>query len=181
MTLTQTTLLSIGCSILASFIFLFIVLAFFKPKIKIADIICKNSNQFTDDINEYYFFKIINMSLFSAYDVRVELNVLEKYQTPPSGMMNKRTISLTLVLSNVSHLPYFRPKWLRKDADHCIRFRTLDNLSEIISNPYKSVQLQVTLRHGLTGLVKVFYQDYADVSLIKEGKFTYGTKVDYFK
>ena len=181
MTLTQSILLNIGCSFLASLAFLFTVLICFKPKLKLSDFICKNNNQFKNVYTTYYFFKIVNKSLFSAYDINVELNIIEKYPTSPSGMMNKRTIPLSLELDFVSHLPPFRPKWWRKDAEHCIRFRTKDNLDEIIADEHKSVQLQVTLRHGLTGLVKVFYQDYADLSLIKEGKFTYGTKFGVMK
>jgi hypothetical protein len=179
MSVTESVLFNMGCGLVSSFVFLFVVLVLFKPSIKIADIICKNDNQFKDDPQLYYFFKIVNRSIFSAYDLRVELNVIERYPTPPSGMMNKRTIPLTLVLSYVSHLPAYRPGWWRKDAEHCMRFRTIDNLDNIVDDPHKSVQLQITLRHGLTGLVKVFYQDYADVSLIKTGKFSYGTKIGY--
>lgn len=179
MTLTQFTL-SVLTSIIASFIFIFSVLVFFKPKLKICDFICRNSSQFPGDYTNYYFFKIVNKSIFSVYDIKVELNIMEKYPTPPSGMMNKRTIPLTLVSDSVSHLPPFRPMWWRKDATHCIRFRTTENLENIMKDDFKTVQLQVTSRHGLTGLIKVYYQDYADVALIKDGKFTYGTEFGYF-
>ena len=178
---TSTFFLSILCSIIASFIFIFSVLIFFKPKLRLCDFMCRNNSQFPGDYTTHYFFKIVNVSWFSAYDIRVQLNILEKYPTPPSGMMNKRTIPLTLVSAQVSHLPPFRPMWWRKDAEHCIRFRTVDKLDDIIKDDYKSVQLQVTARHGLTGLVKVFYQDFADVSLIRDGKFTYGTKFGHFQ
>jgi hypothetical protein len=134
MSVTDTIILNIVCSLFASFVFLFVVLFFFKPRIKIADIICKNNNQFKEDHNLYYFFKIVNQSIFSAYDVKAELNVIEKYPTPPSGIMNKRTIPLTLVLSYVSHLPAYRPLWWRKDAEHCIRFKTTDDIDAIISD-----------------------------------------------
>ena len=175
-TLTQSILLSIGCSLIASFIFLFCVLMLFRPRIKICPFICMNNDNIIGDNNNYYYFKIVNTSLFSAYDMKVQLSVLKKYPTPPSGMMNKRTIPLSLVLDTVSHLPSYKPLWIRRDANHCIRFRTVDDLTILINDEFNSIQLQVTLRHGLTGLVKVFYQDFADISLIKQGKFTYGTK-----
>lgn len=181
MSITQTIFLGAVGSIIASFIFLFTVLLLFKPKIKIAEIICKSDKQIKEDPTLFYFFKIINKSVFSTFDVRVELNIIEKYPTPPSGMMNKRTLPLELVWSYVSHIPEFRPKWCRKEAAHCMRFRTKVNLDDIMLNPFNSVQLQVTCKHGLTGLVKVFYQDFADVSLIKAGQFSYGTKVGYIE
>lgn len=62
-------------AIVASLIFLFIVLFLFKPKIKIAPYLCKVAN-----VGEvpYYSFKFVNMSFFPAHDVKIELHKIRK-------------------------------------------------------------------------------------------------------
>lgn len=169
---TEVIIYSIICSITASFIFLFIVLILYKPKIRISPFVCKG--QFVDG-KEYYFIKIINISLFSAYDVSFELLEVDTYPSA-NGKMNDRLQPLSLVLSTVSHIPGYRPSWLRKKAPYAIRIRTAENLSEILTNDYKLVRLKVSLRHGLTGLVKVHSKEYTEPSEISKGKFGYGLK-----
>ncbi|HVY73311.1 MAG TPA: hypothetical protein VG890_00685 [Puia sp.] len=164
-------------ALVASLLFLFILLFLFKPRIKICPFICKTTSQFEGE-STVYFFKIVNSSIFSGNDVKVELNVLERYPTPPTGMMNTRTIPLRLVSDHLCNIEPSRPKWIRKEANHCVRFRTKENLEEIVNNDFKSVEFKVYLRHGLTGLVKVFTQEYADNSLIKNAKHAYGPKFE---
>lgn len=174
MTLTQTVLLSVLCSIVASFIFLFLVLILFKPKIRLSPFVCKGKYMEGDE-TQYYFIKMINVSLFSAYDVTVELLEVDRYPTQ-NGQMNDRLRPLTLVLSHISHIPGYRPSWIRKNAPYAIRVRTSEDLNRILSNDYKSVMVKVSLRHGLTGLVKVHTKEYTECSQIKNGKFEYGLK-----
>jgi len=171
---TIDVLVNIGCSLTASLVFLFIVLILFRPYIKISPFVCKSASQFEGE-KTVYFIKIVNHSWFTAYDIKVELQVLEKYAIPPKGMMNIRLTPLTLVSDYLSDLAGYRPQFLRKEADHCIRFRTEETLDKIVVDDFKSVEVKVTLRHGLTGLVKVYSQEYSDASQIKNGKFTYGT------
>ncbi len=64
-------------SLTASFGFLFLVLFLFKPKIKISPHICKG-RLIESDPSDYYFIKIINYSLFSAYDIKFELIQVER-------------------------------------------------------------------------------------------------------
>ena len=137
--------------------------------------LCKNQSEFQGE-GMMYFIKIVNISVFIAYDIQVELSVLERRPTPPSGMNNIRMLPLTLVYSSHSNLPGYRPRWWRKEASHCLRFRTKEDLDTIINDDFKSIQVQVTLRHGLTGLVKVFTKEYSDINQINAGKFSYGTK-----
>jgi hypothetical protein len=165
---------SVLCSVIASFIFLFLVLIFFKPKIRISPFVCKGKYMEGDE-TEYYFIKLINISLFSAYDVVIELLEVDRYPTP-NGQMNNRFRPLTLVLSHVSHIPAYRPSWLRKNAPYAVRIRTTEELNKILTNDYKSVMVKISLRHGLTGLVKVHSKEYTDSTQIKNGKFDYGLK-----
>ena len=170
---------SILCSIIASFIFLFLVLFFFKPKVRISPYICKGKFV-DDDSTDYYFIKLVNVSLFSAYDISIELLEVDRYPTS-NGQMNNRFRPLRLVLNHVSHIPGYRPSWMRKNAPYAIRVRSAEDLSDILRNDYKSVMVKVSLRHGLTGLVKVHSKEYTDSDQIKNGKFGYGLKFGSFK
>lgn len=159
---------------ISAFIFLFIVLLFFKPKLRISPFVCKGKFVEGDD-TEYYFIKIINVSLFSAYNVSIELLEVDSYPTI-NGQMHNRYRPLTLVLNRISNIPGYRPSWLRKNAPYAIRVRTTEDLNGILSNDYKSVMVKVSLSHGLTGLVKVSSKEYTEAGQIKTGKFNYGRK-----
>lgn len=169
---TEEIVYSILCSVIASFFFLFAVLLLFKPKVRISPFVCKGT--FTDG-KEYYFIKIINVSLFSAYDVCFELLEVDMYPSA-NGKINDRLQPLSLVLNKVSHIPGYRPSWIRKKAPYAIRIRTAENLESILTNDYKLVKVKVSLRHGLTGLVKVHSKEYTECSEISTGKFGYGLK-----
>ena len=170
----ETAFYSILCSVIASFIFLFLVLFFFKPKLKISPIICKGKHIDGDD-TDYYFIKLINTSIFSAYDVSIELLEVDRYPIQ-NGHMNSRFRPLNLVLNRISHIAGYKPSWLRKNAPYAIKIRTTENLNSILANSQKSVMVQVSLRHGLTGLVKIHSKEYIDTTQIKNGKFEYGKK-----
>ncbi len=171
----QLFFFNVGCSAIASLFFLFLVLLLFKPKLKICPFICKCKLEFDGD-QEYCLFKIVNSSLFSAYDIKAELSLLRKYPVPPSGMMNIRFTALSIVSNQISHIPPYRPSWWRKSADHAIRIRTVENLEQYLEDPYCSIELRISVRHGLTGLSKVIRYEYSHISQLKFGNFTYGTK-----
>lgn len=164
--------LSVLTSFVASFIFLFVVLILFKPKLIISKHICRGKLANADPA-VYYFIKIINWSLFGAYDVKVELLQNEKY-TSERGQMNSRNTSLSLVVSEISHIPGYLPSWVRKNAPYAIRVRSTDNLESILDDDHKSVLIKISAKHGLTGLVKVKTREYTDSSQLKIGRFKYG-------
>ena len=122
----HTFWLNVLTSCIASFIFLFLILLLFKPKILISPHICKG-RLVDGDETDYYFIKMINYSLFGAYDVKVELLQSETY-TSEKGQMNTRNRSLSLVVNEISHIPGYRPSWIRKNAPYAIRVRTTDQL-----------------------------------------------------
>lgn len=172
----ETIVTSILCSVIASFIFLFAILFLFKPKIEVSSFICKGELPLEPGTN-YFFIKIVNKSIFSAYDIRVDIHRVRKYPTPPTGMTNNRLIPLTMVLNNLSHLGPYRPLWWRKDAAHCYRLRSAEDLEAIINDDSQAVRLVISAKHGLTGLTKVCEQEYSHPSQLKVGTFTYGTKI----
>jgi hypothetical protein len=159
----------------ASLIFLFIVLILFKPKIRIAPFLCKLA-----DPGEpvYFSFKFVNRSLFSAHDVKIELYKIRKIPMG-RGKYNNEREKLTLVNGQVSHIPGKTFFWNRKDADpHCVTVRSTENIGEILNDVHNGISLQVGLKHGLTGLSKVFDQEFGSGTTIVNGRFKPGPKFD---
>ncbi len=168
-------LLNIAANLLSSILFLFFILWFLKPKIRIAPFVCKNQSPYPNE-GEMFFIKFVNCSLFAAYDVKAELIKVERFTTPPNAVINRRLTTLTLKKSTLMHVPHYMPRWARKDAKHAMILRTADNLDIILGAENQSVQLLVTLKHGLTGLTKLYTVEYSDLSEIKQAKFSNGTK-----
>src|SRR5450432_2126843 len=90
----QKLFTDIPVKVISSLVFLIVVLICFKPKIKISPFICKP--KLPEGEPPYYQIKIVNKSWFNAFDVKVELHLLEKYSTPPTGMMNIKYETLTM-------------------------------------------------------------------------------------
>lgn len=158
---------------ISAFIFLFIVLWLFKPKIKIAPFLCKET---TSAGNVFYVFKFINKSFFPAHDIKVELHQLRKIPMG-NGNFNNEYMKLTLVNSVISHISA-RTTIFRKDKGHphCVTIRSTEDINTILTEELHAILLKISLKHGLTGLSNVFEQEYANLEDIKSGKFKPGTK-----
>lgn len=164
-------LFNITCSFIASLLFLFFILFFLKPRIKISPVISKCTPEFETD--EFFVFKIVNRSYFSAYDLSTELYLVQTYSSPPAGKSNNRFTNLGFKLGDISHLPN-RPIWKGNSARHAIRFKTKEDIYEILKDPSKTIEIRIKLKHGLSGLSKVYGYQYCDISEIKIGKFAHG-------
>jgi len=170
---TLSFLANLIVEIVGGLLFLFIILVLLRPRIRISPEIAKNTDQFDPNGRMCWVFKIVNMSLFSAFDVQVELMEKITYPAHPQGN-NVRMFPLTLKINHIPHVSPFRPRWMKKDySDYALRFRTYDDLDTILNDQMKSVQIKVTLKHGLTGLGKVFSHQYVR-SAIKLGHFSIG-------
>lgn len=161
-------------AIVASLIFLFIVLLLFKPKIKICPFLCHVNN----NGDPFYQFKFVNHSFFSAHDVKVELSTIRRIPMG-GGNYNNEYKDLTLVNGMISHIPGRRIFWVKNMANpHCITVRSYDHINAILADDLNGITLKVSLKHGLTGLSKVFEQEYANEQDIMNGKFKPGTKFE---
>ena len=170
-------ILSIAASLIASIIFIFLLLLWLRPNIKICSSICLQKDTFDNSARECYLFKIVNLSWFSAYDISVELSSLVSY--PVKDGMNFRFFPLTLKTDKLNFIAPYRARWYRKNyAEYAMIFRTYDNIAEVLGNERNSIKIQVTLRHGLTGLSKVYYMDYVNCSDIIKGHFAFGNNLN---
>ena len=166
-------ILSITASLIASTIFIFLLLLWLRPSVKIAPQICKIKDAFDSEKRDCYLIKVVNLSWFSAYDISLELCTLVSY--PVKEGINFRFFPLTLKIDKLNFIAPYRAAWLKKNyGEYAMLFKTYEDLESILSDERKSIKLQVTLRHGLTGLSKVFYIDFVNCSDIKEGQFVFG-------
>lgn len=156
--------------ITASLLFLFIVLILFKPKIIIAPFLCKANG------DTWYVFKFVNVSFFSAHDIKVELHKIRKIPMG-GGTYNNVNEKLTLLNGEISHIPKRLTVFNKSNLNpHCITVRSSEDINKILSDEACGILLRVGLKHGLTGLSKVFEREYANVEEIKAGKFKPGAK-----
>lgn len=78
----------------------------------------------------------------------------------------------------MSHIPKFiKIKDKEAFAPHAIIMTCLDDLKPILEDDNKSVEVQVILRHGLTGLAKVFHYEYSTTNTVKQGIFDFGNQL----
>ena len=163
--------LNIAVSFITSFIaslsLIFYLLKYFSPKIKISDFICKK--------NDEYKFKIINLSIFSGFDVRLELNKF-KNEHSNLGRLNRRYSIVNLSSNYWLDIPKFKRN--KNYADNCCLVKTIENLSEFCKNSDHQLELIISLKHGLTGISKTFKKVYC-LDDIKENKqFAFGQVIE---
>jgi hypothetical protein len=168
--------INIFCSLFASLLFLFVVLFFFKPSIKISPFLTQGPSPRAGE-GIAYFVKIVNLSYFIAYDVRVEMHTLKKLPMP-GDKVNLLLSKIPLVIDSLPMIAGYRSEKKSPEARHCVKFRTTMDLSTMLADDLTSIQVRVILRHGLTGLSNVHTQVYTHPSQVKLGNFTSGSTFD---
>ena len=172
-------LFNIICSVLASFIFIFTMLIFFKPKFQIVPFIAKNDSPF-DNINEVcYSFKIINKSFFGAYDIEARTNYYHIRQGE-NGVVNKVFSKIELKTNKMNFVPRWIP-FKNGYGDNCVQFFTYEDLSTAMNNSLIQIQFQITAKHSLTGLNNIFTHDFVNKGTIVDGKFKEGNFKEIIK
>lgn len=175
---TADFILSIIASLLASIGFLYLILTYLRPKIEISRYVIKISD-FDDPTTCAFCFKILNKSKHTAFDIRLELCLLKRIAVG-AGLMDTRRTPLKLKRDFISHLEKRISNKKIKTvsfAHHALIFRTFEDLDKILNDENHCIELQVSLRHGLTGLGKVFKQEFTKSSLSNRS-FAYGNSLD---
>lgn len=173
-------LFNVVCSMVAAFAFLFFVLYVLRPSISITDCICKTKNVYDDSSEYVYVFKIYNKSFFSAFDLQFELFKQTQTRVNQHGI-NQINQALSLHVSGVKHLDAHASNRKCKNthyAKHAYLFRTHEDLEQILSDDNQTIQLQIVLRHGLTGLSRAYKKDYINLKDVKSGKFNFGNSTE---
>ena len=129
------------------------------------------------DGNYYYVFKIVNYSLFSTYDVNINLEKKQPYMVNRGSKINHQLISIETSSSHKDHLPAF--KSAKGVGEHAYLIRTSEDLKESIINKRITVRMTVSSKHGLTNLHRTVTQDFLKSDIIKEDKeFVFGKSLE---
>jgi len=160
-------LLGLLSSIFASILFLYYVLFFMRPNIKISPVIARYKNMIPESNiqwgDQVYYIKIVNRSLHPAYDVKFQLSELVRLPAG-NGKMNERRKVLSFYKDALWHIPRHKKAKSNTFAPHAVVSLIQDDILPILEDVNKCIEVQVILRHGLTGLSKVFTQEFGDIS-----------------
>ncbi|HWB25991.1 MAG TPA: hypothetical protein VG738_10955 [Chitinophagaceae bacterium] len=173
-------LIALVAGLVASILFLYYVLIRWRPKIKISPFIAYGPTPENHGVNQYSF-KFINKSRHDGYDVQIRISVLVRIPVQ-MGKFNERRLPLRAKLDFLSHIPrYQRDKEHVNTAPHAIIFSCLDDLAPVLEADDKVVEIQIILKHGLTGLSKVFRHEYINSGDVVNGHFKYGNNLTVVK
>lgn len=162
-------------AIIASLIFLFVVLIFFRPYIKISKHIASHRDE---GGKPCFRFKFYNCSIFSGHDVLIDLRELEEIPANPKGKdILVRNIELTT--SKFPYIPRFLPRFLVNNyAYHCVQVKTYEDICKILTERRKSLQIRIILKHGLTGLSKNYIRNFHTEKCLIDGEFEFGNSLE---
>ncbi len=175
-----TSLAAILFNLLSSLLFIRLLFYFYRPRIEISKTIGKDNRE-NKEIKDsssppYYWFKIISWSGYRAFDIKLKLFVVTSHHA--GGLhLNLKPLS---ILNSFAEPPSLAAN-TRKDNsnENCLQFRTNEDLENIIEEDDKFIRVVVEARHGLSGLPKVFVQDYDSMSCLKTGRFKSGDTFDH--
>ena len=171
----ETILGRIILGVFTSYIFVFLLLKYMRPKMKISKNIWHRKD--IEDNKYYYVFKIVNMSRFVLYNLKFRLHKKTPYLSNNGGKINFRMSRISLENITLDHFSKF--KSIKNYGDHAVLIRTSENLDELIKYPNISVVLSVMARHSFSNLTASVTQDFNWISQIhKDKEFKFGKHLD---
>lgn len=156
-------------NLVSSLAFLFVILFAFRPKLRISKKIAKET---LDDGSIKYVFKIVNWSLYNAFDVHVSIDERKLIPTP-ENRFDEELRALYLKRDFFATLPGIKIWDKYKTSSYGLQIYSDLDLDDILKDNRTSILLQITLKHGLTGLAKCYEKTYVKKS-IKTGSFADG-------
>jgi hypothetical protein len=175
---TSDVLINIACSFTSSVIFIHLLLIIYRPRIKLSPFICSQIDNFDKIGNRCYLFKMRNTSSFKAFDVTVQLYEVISLPADDGKRLDRYKL-LTLKTNNFTYIS--RKKWAflhPKYSDNELIFRSYEDLKTVINDDFKKIVIEVTLKHGLSGITNVIAKEFVNSHCIKDGKFRVGKKLD---
>lgn len=159
-------------SVFSSFLFIYLLLLVLRPNFIIAENICYKKD---NDGNKFFFFKIVNKSMFSLYNVEIKLHERVPYivdNVKVNHQMNLKELSTEKI--------YCIPKFKKEKGygEHAILIRTFDDISENINQKNLDYQLTVSGKHGLSNITRVIFQRFTNKKCLHDGEFKFGSKTD---
>lgn len=104
-------LLHILIGLIHSTIFIYVLLFWLRPNIKISPIIAKTKDiEGSESI--FYIFKVVNLSWFSAFDIETNLYSVKLY--PTKNGTNHRLTPIDMSRRTLTSVKCYRPKYISK-------------------------------------------------------------------
>ncbi|MDD4991617.1 MAG: hypothetical protein PHR83_05215 [Paludibacter sp.] len=161
-------------SLISAILFLYI-LSLLRPKIEISPEISK-SISLTNKLK--YTVKVINKTRFDVYDIKAQLHIIRKCQTPSGEIEKSELIELK------RDDPFILGKFDKKDvnADYAFRFVTYIDLESIWTDDNNDIlKFRVICKHQISGVLGYFQQKYrVKKSVIKTGEFKAGNLMEIY-
>jgi len=157
--------------ILTSLVFILVVLRILKPRIKISNSICHKEDK---EGNKFYFFKIVNKSIYDAYSVEFELHRKTPYIVDKTKV-NHNIDKIELSKCSTYSIP--RSKKKTGYGEHAVLIRTYEDLSKDINTENLEYVLFVSSKHGLSNLTSVTTMSFENSEIFHEGNFKFGTNI----
>lgn len=159
-------------SIFSSFLFIYLLLWILRPKFIIADKICYQNDK---EGNKFFFFKIVNKSMFSLYNVEIKLHERVPYIVDTAKVNHQMNIK-KLSTEKIYCIPKFKKE--KGYGEHAILIRTFNDISENINEKNLDYQLTVSGKHGLSNITRVVFQRFTNSRCLHDGDFKFGSKTD---
>ncbi len=178
--LFASAIVNIMSGLIVSFVFLFTLLKCFRPKFIISNLICQSIENRDGKEMPKYSFKLVNKSIYHAFDAKVELFLMQPLQHIGASQ-NLLLKSLPIRTSNANHIKRYRKKYHQKDpfALFAILVHTNEDIGKMLKEKNSYIELKITVRHGLTGLADTFTQHFGDINVIKQNeKFNFGKDIE---
>jgi hypothetical protein len=172
-------------ALVAAILFLVLLFVLVKPSIEIASSIVEIPA--AHDVPSHLRIKIVNHSLFAAYDLNVYIyrrtrvnlsgsdiksSLVGHYHGRQEGASYLQSAFIAMFESTKTNAAQLRFRSLRDNADAEIR--------EILESQASYLEIHIVIRHGLSGLEGNFVKKYHHIKCIKSGIYEHGfsTKIN---
>ncbi|MBA7590790.1 hypothetical protein ES708_32929 [subsurface metagenome] len=165
-------MIGIVAGVVAAFVW-FLIINWFKPKIKIGEVIGKTTLKFDEkeDESKVYLMKFINYTKPNIENVSIDLFLMFDYFH--GNHKNYRVKRLKLRNDSYKFISGLREK-NHEMHNNCVQIVILDDLEERWTGENAWLHLQITTYHSRSGSRKVFVQKFTNPNVIQEGEFCSG-------
>ena len=173
--LSSNFMISVYGSFCASFVFIFSLLFIMRPSIKVSPFIVKSDYDYDPNEELFYMFKVVNTTWFPIFDIELSLFKVTPYPAE-NGKTNNRVVKLDFKIDRLKHIPR-APIFGHGNGTCACLFRTYEDVLSILCREGDKVRIEITAKHGVTGIPRVFQEEFVHRKCIKDGPFNFGKDI----
>lgn len=171
--------------IFGGLIFIVLLIIILKPSINICTHIAELPAN--GDIAEHLRFKIVNTSLFKAYDLQIRIFHRERTNTSGADISSELIASFEGYEVGISYLQGGLQALFEDTKTNAAQFRFFRivneagsdiKIKEILNSRNSYLEIHVYVRNGLSGLQGNFIKKYHNITSIKSGYYKHGFYTD---